>query len=92
MSRLPFRVFLSVLISLVLILGIFMSVQAASLFGSQARTGVGTYVLSGSLVRPFQVQTTNAVQTTTELQSNYYSGDGGGGHECESESRVNPEE
>jgi hypothetical protein len=92
MSRLPFRVFLSVLISAALIFGIYMSVQAASFFGSQAKSGAGAYVLSGSLVRPFQAQTTEASSQPTGEVQKFYMSPGPGGHECESEGRVNPEE
>lgn len=92
MSRLPFRVFLSVLISAALILGIYMSVQAASFFGPQAKSGASAYVLSGSLVKPFQPQTTEASSQPAGEVQQFNISPGPGGHDCESESQVNPEE
>ncbi|HNC08759.1 MAG TPA: hypothetical protein PLX14_08640 [Anaerolineales bacterium] len=92
MSKLPFRVFLSVLISAALIFGIYMSVRAASFFAPQARHSVGAYVLSGSLVKPFQAQTTEASSQSAGEVQQFNMAPGPGGHTCESESQINPEE
>lgn len=54
MSKLTFRVVLSVVISLVIIAGVYASVQASSLTARQESKGM--YVLSGGLVNSFSQQ------------------------------------
>jgi hypothetical protein len=54
MSKLTFRVVLSVVISLVIIAGVYASVQASSFTSRQESKGM--YVLSGGLVNPLSQQ------------------------------------
>ncbi|MBI2330817.1 MAG: hypothetical protein HYU84_01330 [Chloroflexi bacterium] len=89
MSKLTTRVVLAVLISLGIILGVFMSVQAAGLIPSGK--SVGMYVLSGGLVNPLQSQSSSEMQGEAQPQSvDPYSGDKGDGHGCDSEDYVDP--
>lgn len=85
MSKLTTRVILSVLISLGIIAGVYMSVQAAAL--TPNGRSVGMYVLSGGLVNPLQSQSSSEKQSEGIEP---YSGDKGEGHGCESENYVDP--
>lgn len=89
MSKLTTRVILSVLISLGIIIGVFMSVKAAS--ASPGGKSMGMYVLSGGLVNQLQPQTSSEAQQQSQPQLDPYSGDKGNGHGgCDSENYNDP--
>jgi len=84
-------VVLSVVISLVILFGVFASARAAS----GQRASLGAYVLSGSLINPLQPQVSQAKPSAPMLKQalpSYDQRNGGGHGDCESESAVNPEE
>lgn len=87
MSKLTIRVILSVLVSLGIILGVFMSVNAAS--ANANGKSMGMYVLSGGLVNQLQPQTSSEQTQPQDVAP--YSGDKGEGHGgCESEKYNDP--
>lgn len=86
MSKLSVRVVLSVLICIGIVVGVFMTVKAASL--RSARNSLGTYVLGGALVNPLHPNS-SSVKGNGDFQSQgiqpYNYGDQNGGRNCESE-------
>ncbi len=86
MSRLAIRVTFAVLVSVVVIAGVFMS--ASSVLADRQKNSLGMYVLSGNLVNPLKPQTLTeqaAPQPQFENIPNEY-------RHCESEVGINPEE
>ncbi|MBK9780381.1 MAG: hypothetical protein IPP55_10080 [Anaerolineales bacterium] len=86
MSRLAIRLTLAVLVSVVVIAGVFMS--ASSVLADRHKNSLGIYVLSGNLVNPLKPQTLTeqaAPQPQFENIPNEY-------RHCESEVGINPEE
>jgi len=89
MSKLTTRVLLSVLISLAILIGVFMSVQAASLVSSEK--SLGMYVLNGGLVNPLQPPPAPETQEEAAPQLQPFPGSNGEGRGgCESEKYIDP--
>lgn len=89
MSKLTTRIILSVLISLVIILGVFMSVKAAASI-TNGRS-LGMYVLSGGLTNLLQSRSSPETQQRIQPQGvDPYAGDKGDGHGCDSENYNDP--
>lgn len=89
MSRITTRIALTVLIGLVILAAVFVSVRAVS--ASPQKASLGMYVLSGGLVNPL-VERADPELAAPQSQPKAYPHGEGGGHGCESESYINPEE
>jgi hypothetical protein len=87
MSKLTTRIALSVLISLVVIAGIYTTVFGASPNASEKTTG--SHLVSGAKVNLDHYREANPAPAP--LQSDFQS-DKGSGHNCESESFTSPED
>lgn len=89
MSKLTTRVILSVLISLAILIGVFMSVQAAA--SAPSGKSLGMYVLNGGLVNPLQPLSAPETQEETAPKLQPFPGSGGEGRGgCESEKYIDP--
>lgn len=89
MSKLTTRVILSVLISLAILIGVFMSVQAAT--SAPSGKSLGMYVLNGGLVNPLQPLSAPETQEETAPKLQPFPGGGGEGRGgCESEKYIDP--
>ena len=89
MSRLAIRVILTVLISVGIIAGVYMSVSAAA--SDSVRTSQGMYVLGGGLVNPLQVQSASEAQEAVQPEMiKPYQKNEGNGHGCDSEKYIDP--
>lgn len=87
MSKLTTRIAFSILVSLIVIAGIYTTVFSASPNASEAKAG--SHLVSGAKVNLDHYREANPAPAP--LQSDFESGKGSG-HGCESESRTSPED
>ncbi|MFM8367172.1 MAG: hypothetical protein ACKOBD_00245 [Chloroflexota bacterium] len=89
MSKLSTRVILAVLLSMGVVVGVFMTVNAAS--SRVEGKSMGMYVLSGGLVNQLQSQSASEAQEEAQPQIAPYPGNKGEGQGgCESEKYNDP--
>ena len=82
MSKLSTRIALAVVIGLMIVAGVYFSVQALS--ATAGSNSLGMYVLNGALVNSFKNQATEQESSKPQLEA--YPDGSREGHDCEHES------